>query len=144
MNTTPAHTRPIRILLAEDNPADAELTRFALEETGMPHILQHVEDGEEALMYINAQGKYKNAELPGLILLDLNMPKISGKEVLKEIKSNKAYNNIPVVILTSSQARVDINDAYNLKADYYITKPASAEKILAAFSSDTSSEWFLD
>ena len=143
MNTTPAQTKPIRILLAEDNPADAELARFALEEVGVEHVLQIVDDGEEALMYLNAYGKFKDAQLPELILLDLNMPKVSGKEVLKEIKSNENYRNIPVVILTSSEAKVDIKDAYRLEADYYITKPVSAEKIRAAFGSDSSSEWFL-
>ena len=137
MNTT-AQTKPLLILLAEDNPADVELTRFALDEAELKYVLQVAEDGEEALNYMSSP-----ASLPGLILLDLNMPKVSGKEVLKELKSKDEYKNIPVVILTSSHARIDIKDAYNLEADYYITKPVSAEKILAAFGSDANSEWFL-
>lgn len=143
MNTIPALKSRITILLVEDNPADAEMARFALEDIGIEHNLQIAEDGEEALTYLAGQGKYKNSITPDLILLDLNLPKISGKEVLQAIKEHSDFKSIPVVILTSSEAKIDIRDAYKLEADYYITKPVTAQKLQAALGSDSNSEWFL-
>ena len=145
MNSIAAPKDPIVILLAEDNPADAELARFALQEAGIAHNLHIVEDGEEVLLYLNRSGKkYENALTPDIILLDLNMPKISGLEVLKEIKVNSNFSNIPVAILTSSYAKPDITDAYKSEANFYITKPISTPKILAAFGLNSNSDWLLE
>ena len=114
---------PIEILLVEDNPADVRLMVETLKEEKICNNLNVVVDGEQALMYLRKQGKFSKAVRPDLILLDLNLPKIDGREVLKEIKSDENLKMIPVVILTVSKAEEDILKTYKLHANCYITKP---------------------
>ena len=119
----------VEILLVEDNPDDAELTIRELTKHNMAGNLVHVKDGEEALEFIFATGKYKNirdvAHLPRLMLLDIQMPKVNGIEVLEKIKSDPLTKSIPVVILTSSNESPDITKCYNLGANSYIVKPVN-------------------
>jgi len=114
---------PVEILLVEDNPADVRLMVETLKEEKICNNLNVVVDGEEALKYLRKQGKYSAAIQPDLILLDLNLPKIDGREVLKEIKTDDRLKTIPVVILTVSKAEEDILKTYKLHANCYITKP---------------------
>lgn len=122
--------RPIEILLVEDNPADALFTQQALEESKLINNLVHVPDGIEAMKLLNRQGKYENASLPDLILLDLNMPRKDGREVLAEIKENDIFKVIPVVVLTSSSSDQDILQSYNLHANAYVTKPVGLQELV--------------
>lgn len=115
--------RPIEILLVEDSPTDALLTREALRDGKVNNCLHEVEDGVEALSFLRQEGKYANSPRPDLILLDLNLPKKDGREVLSEIKSDPNLKRIPVIILTTSQDEEDVLKAYNLNANCYITKP---------------------
>lgn len=119
----------VEILLVEDNPDDAELTIRELTKHNMAGNLVHVKDGEEALEFIFATGKYKNirdvAHLPRLMLLDIQMPKVNGIEVLEKIKLDPLTKSIPVVILTSSNESPDITKCYNLGANSYIVKPVN-------------------
>jgi len=114
---------PIEILLVEDNLADVRLTREALKEEKLHNNLSVVNDGVEALTFLRREGKYANAVRPDLILLDLNLPRKDGREVLKEIKDDPDLKSIPVVVLTISEAEKDIMISYNLHANCYITKP---------------------
>lgn len=114
---------PIEILLVEDNPGDVRLTIEALKEGKVSNKINVAADGIEALAFLRREGKYENAPKPDLILLDLNLPKKNGREVLAEIKMDSRLKCIPVVILTSSQAEKDIVTTYNLHANCYITKP---------------------
>jgi len=115
--------KPIEILLVEDNPGDADLTREAMENNKM-HVAMHVVgDGVEAMAFLRRTGKYVNAPRPDIVLLDLNLPKKDGKEVLAEIKADQDLKRIPVVILTISKDEEDILKSYNLHANCYITKP---------------------
>ncbi len=114
---------PIEILLVEDNPADVRLTREALKEEKLHNNLNVVSDGVEALAFLRRESRYGKAPRPDLILLDLNLPKKSGREVLEEIKSDKTLKTIPVVVLTMSDAESDILKSYNLHANCYIKKP---------------------
>jgi len=115
--------KPIEILLVEDNPGDADLTREAMENNKM-HVAMHVVgDGVEAMAFLRRTGKYANAPRPDIVLLDLNLPKKDGKEVLAEIKADQDLKRIPVVILTISKDEEDILKSYNLHANCYITKP---------------------
>jgi two-component system, chemotaxis family, response regulator Rcp1 len=113
----------IEILLVEDNPGDVDLAKEALSDSKIRNILQVVGDGEAAMAYLRRTGKYANAMRPDLILLDLNLPKKDGREVLAEIKADDDLKRIPVVILTTSKAEEDILKTYNLHANCYITKP---------------------
>lgn len=113
----------IEILLVEDNPGDVRLTREALKDAKVVNTLHVVEDGVAALDYLYRRGEFGNAARPHLILLDLNLPKKNGREVLAEVKSDDRLKRIPVVILTTSQAEEDVLRAYNLHANCYITKP---------------------
>jgi len=118
------------ILLVEDNPSDAEFTMRAFRNSNIINRLIHLQDGEEALEYVFATGKYSGRnidEMPKVILLDLNMPKINGLEVLKKIKSDKRTKLIPVVLLTSSKEESDILDAYKYGVNSYIVKPVDFE-----------------
>jgi CheY-like chemotaxis protein len=124
------HTKPIEVLLVEDNPGDAQLTRMALGDGKMCINLSLAEDGVEALEFLRRQGKYANAPHPDLILLDLNLPKKDGREVLADIRSDPALKRIPVVILTTSESDADILQAYNLAANCYITKPVDFEQFV--------------
>jgi two-component system, chemotaxis family, response regulator Rcp1 len=115
--------RLIDILLVEDNPGDADLAREALEGNKMCNTLSVVEDGEQAMDYLRRKGKYPEAPRPDVILLDLNLPRKDGREVLAQIKADEDLKSIPVVILTSSEAEEDVLKSYNLHANCYITKP---------------------
>lgn len=114
---------PIEVLLIEDNPGDVRLTKEVLKDARVFINLNVVFDGEEALKYLYKQGKYSEAAKPDLILLDLNLPRKNGREVLVEIKSNPTLKMIPVIILTTSQAEADILRSYELNVNCYITKP---------------------
>lgn len=114
---------PIEILLVEDNPGDAELTAMALKQGRVVNNLRVVEDGVEALKYLRKQGAFADTNPPDLILLDLNLPKKDGREVLQEIKGDPELRRIPVVVLTTSQSDKDILKSYELHANSYITKP---------------------
>ncbi len=121
---------PIEILLVEDNPGDADLAREALENSKIRNTLSVVGDGEEALAFLRRSGKYAAAPRPDLILLDLNLPKKSGREVLAEIKSDDYFKRIPVVVLTVSKDEEDIMESYNLHANCFITKPIDLHQFL--------------
>lgn len=113
----------IKVLMVEDNPGDVELTRQALEDSKLVNYLHAVSDGLEALDFLRKEGVYVNAPRPDLIFLDLNLPKKDGREVLAEIKSDPKLKHIPVVILTSSEAEIDILTSYQVHANCYVTKP---------------------
>lgn len=121
---------PIVILLIEDNPADVRLTEEALKEGKVRNTLSVARDGEEALAYLRRQGRYADAARPDLILLDLNLPKMDGREVLAQIKTDPTLRRIPVVVLTTSKAEEDIVKSYNLHANCYITKPVDLEQFI--------------
>ncbi len=120
----------IEILLVEDNPGDVDLTREALEDAKVRNCLHVAEDGEEALDFLYKRGKFAGVPRPDLILLDLNLPKKDGREVLKEIKADPELTDIPVVVLTTSQADEDILRAYQLHANCYISKPVNFKQFL--------------
>ncbi len=123
--------RPIEILLVEDNPGDIRLTKEALRTAKVSNRLRVAEDGIEATAILFRQGKYANAPLPDLILLDLNLPRKDGREVLREIKADPVLKRIPVIILTTSQAQPDVLMAYDMQANCYITKPVDYERFQA-------------
>lgn len=123
-------SRPVEILLVEDNPGDVRLTREALREGKVRNNLYVVSDGVEALEFLRRQGQHTDAARPDLILLDLNLPRKDGREVLQDIKSDPALRHIPVVVLTSSQADQDIIRAYDLHANCYVTKPVDFEQFI--------------
>ena len=120
----------MQILLVEDNPSDVELITTAFEDCKFEHDINSASDGEEALDYLYQRGKHDNAPRPDLILLDLNLPRQNGQEVLEVIKNDPALRSIPVIILTSSQAEKDIVRSYNLHANCYIIKPVDLVKFL--------------
>lgn len=124
---------PITILMADDDPDDRQLTREALEEGRLINEIRFVEHGEELLEYLRRQGKYANpadSPRPGLILLDLNMPRKDGRAVLKEIKSDPSLRTIPVVVLTTSKADEDVYRSYDLGVNSYIVKPVTFEALV--------------
>ncbi len=121
---------PIQVLLVEDNPGDAQLTRIALEDGKMHINLSVVDDGVEAMAFLRRQALYIDSPHPDLILLDLNLPRKDGREVLAEIKADEILRRIPVVILTTSQAEEDIIRAYNLCANCYISKPVDFDQFI--------------
>jgi two-component system response regulator len=126
-------SKPITILMADDDPDDRQLTREAFEENHLANDLRFVEDGEELLDYLNQRGKYAApgaAPLPGLILLDLNMPRKDGREALQEIKSDPRFRAIRVIVLTTSKAEEDVVRSYDLSAASYITKPVTFERLV--------------
>lgn len=127
--------RPIEILMVEDNPGDVRLTVEALQEGKVRNNLHTVEDGVEALAFLRRQGRYKDAPRPDVVLLDLNLPKMSGQEVLAEMKEDAELRRIPVVILTVSKAEQDILKSYNLHANCYITKPVDLDQFLTVVKS---------
>ena len=130
---TKVNGNPIIILMADDDADDRMLTRDALEESRVLNELRFVEDGEELMEYLTRKGKYANPEdspRPGLILLDLNMPKKDGREALKEIKSDPNLRRIPVVIMTTSQAEEDIFRSYDFGASSFITKPVTFDRLV--------------
>jgi len=119
---------PLEILLVEDDPGDIELTREALADSKLLIHLHVVEDGEEAMAFLRQEGQYADGPTPDVVLLDLNLPKKDGRQVLKEIKEAKDLKMIPVVILTTSSAEEDILKTYKLGANCYITKPVGLEQ----------------
>jgi two-component system, chemotaxis family, response regulator Rcp1 len=123
--------KPVEILLVEDNPGDVRLTIEALREGKVRNNLSVSPDGVEALALLRRQGHYAQASRPDLILLDLNLPKKDGREVLAEIKADPELRRIPVVVLTTSKAEEDILKSYNLHANCYITKPVDLEQFIA-------------
>jgi CheY-like chemotaxis protein len=122
--------RPIEILLVEDNHVDVTLTQEALREGKIKNNLQVARDGEEALAYLYRQEPFTKATRPDLILLDLNLPRVDGREVLAKIKEDKDLRRIPVVILTTSRADEDILRSYDLHVNCYITKPVDMEQFV--------------
>lgn len=121
---------PIKILLVEDNPGDVRLTVEALKRSTVRNNLTVAQDGVEAMAFLHRQAKFARAPRPELMLLDLNLPKKDGREVLKEIKSEEDFKRIPVVVVTTSQAEEDIVKAYGLNANCYITKPVDLDQFI--------------
>lgn len=127
--------RPADFLLVEDNPGDVRLTQEALKNHKVQNNLHVATDGEEAMAFLHRKGKYANAPRPDIILLDLNLPKKDGREVLAEIKSDSNLKTIPVVIITSSEAEQDIVKSYNLNANCYVTKPVNLDQFIKVVQS---------
>ena len=123
--------KPIDILLVEDNPGDVRLTQEAFHEGKLKTNIHVVTDGQAALDHLHRQGAYAQAIRPDLILLDLNLPKKDGREVLADIKTDESLKSIPVVILTTSKAEQDVLKVYNLHANCYITKPVDLDQFLS-------------
>lgn len=126
-------SKPITILLADDDPDDRQLTKEAFEENHLANDLRFVADGEELMDYLHQRGKYAApgaAPTPGLILLDLNMPRKDGREALREIKSDPRLKNIRVIVMTTSKAEEDVIRSYDLSAASYITKPVTFERLV--------------
>jgi chemotaxis family two-component system response regulator Rcp1 len=119
--------RPVQILLVEDNPGDVRLTEKAFEEANLTNDIDVVTDGVEAMSYLHQEGEYADKTLPDIVLLDLNLPKKNGDEVLAEVKTDDDLKHLPVVILTSSEAEEDIAATYNKHANAYLTKPVDFE-----------------
>ena len=122
--------RPIEILLVEDNPGDAELTAEALRQGKVCNQMHLVEDGEAALAFLRHREQYAGVPRPDVILLDLNLPRKDGREVLEEIKADAGLKQIPVIVLTTSEAEEDILRAYNLAVNCYITKPVDLDQFI--------------
>jgi two-component system response regulator len=125
--------RAVTILMADDDPDDRDFARSAMQESRLANELRFVEDGEELIDYLRRLGRYanpKDSPRPGLILLDLNMPRKDGREALREIKSDPALKNIPIVVLTTSKAEEDILRSYNLGANCFITKPVTFDGLV--------------
>jgi CheY-like chemotaxis protein len=122
---------PFQVLLVEDDPGDELITREAFEENKVRNVLHVVHDGEEALDFLYRRGRYADAPRPGLILLDLNLPRFDGREVLARIKSDPGLMAIPVVVLTTSEAEEDILRSYQLHANAYVTKPVDFDRFLS-------------
>ena len=127
--------RPVEILLVEDNPGDERLTREALKEGKVYSNLHWVKDGVEAMEFLRRRGKFADVPRPDIILLDLNLPRKDGREVLEEIKSDDVLKRIPVVVLTTSKAEEDVLRTYNLHANCYVTKPVDLEKFMVVVKS---------
>ncbi|MEV6926422.1 response regulator [Dactylosporangium sp. NPDC051485] len=122
---------PIEVLLVEDDPGDVLMTQEAFEEHKVRNKLNVVQDGEEALAYLRREGRFADATRPDLILLDLNLPRVDGREVLQVIKEDQNLRRIPVVVLTTSQADEDILRSYSLHANAYVTKPVDFDSFIA-------------
>ena len=128
-------TIPVEILLVEDNPGDVRLTQEALKESKVTNNLSVAEDGVEALAFLKREGKYADAPRPDLLLLDLNLPKKDGRELLEEIKVDDNLKRIPVVVLTTSKAEEDIIRMYDQHANCYITKPIDFDQFIEVIKS---------
>ena len=129
----PTSRKPITILMADDDPDDRALTKEAFAESHVANDLRFVENGEELLDYLHRRGKFTDpvtSPWPGIILLDLNMPKKDGREALREIKSDPRFRSIRVVIMTTSKAEEDVVRSYDLSASSYITKPVTFERLV--------------
>ena len=121
-------SRPVQILLVEDNPADARLTQEAIRDTEFRYQLHLAEDGEEAMEFLYQEGEFADVPRPDLILLDLNLPGMDGREVLAEIKADENLGSIPVVVLTTSTAQQDLLHSYGLRANSYVNKPIDRDR----------------
>ncbi|EQD79184.1 response regulator [Ferrovum myxofaciens] len=127
--------RPAEFLLVEDNPGDVRLTKEALAESKLYNNLNVVPDGLEALRFLRQEAPYENAPRPDVILLDLNLPKIDGREVLATIKSTPEFKRIPVVVISSSEAEADILRSYDLHVNCYVTKPVNLDQFIKVVQS---------
>jgi len=125
----------VEILLVEDNPGDVRLTLEAFREAKVCNTLHTVSDGVEAMAFLRKEGKYEKVPSPDLILLDLNLPRKDGREVLAELKADEELKHIPVVVLTSSQAEQDIARSYELQASCYVTKPLDLDQFISVVKS---------
>ena len=132
---TRRRTRPFNILLVEDNPADVVLAVEAMKESSIPHSLSIVSDGDKAISYMLREGRYADVHRPDIVILDLNLPKKHGFQVLKEIKENPHLRCIPVIIMSTSSDQNDIRHACELKANSYIVKPLNFERFLKVIRS---------
>jgi CheY-like chemotaxis protein len=121
----------VDIMLVEDNPADARLTEEAMRDCGLPTMLHHVWDGEQAMEFLKQANGYRDSPRPDIILLDLNMPKMDGRAVLQQLKSDRTLMTIPVVVLTTSEAEEDILRSYELHANCYVQKPVDLDKFMS-------------
>ena len=130
-----AGIKPIKILLVEDNPGDARLTLEGFKDAKIRNNITVVEDGIEAMAYLRHQGPYADAALPDLVLLDLNMPKKDGREVLADMKADETLKQIPVLVFTISTAEKDILEAYHLQASTFITKPIDLDEFIRVVKS---------
>jgi CheY-like chemotaxis protein len=127
--------KPVEILLVEDNVGDVGLIEEVFEEAKIRNNLHVAEDGEEAMLYLRGKGKFAGSPRPDIIILDLNLPKKDGREVLREIKEDSNLKNIPVVILTTSNAEKDVLQAYELHANAYVTKPLDFNEFMKVVES---------
>lgn len=123
MNTTSMPSTPVEILLVEDDPGDVLMTREALEESKLLHRLHVLDNGEAAVQFLRRENPYADAPRPDLVLLDLNLPRLDGREVLSIVKTDPALRQIPCVVLTTSNAEEDVMRSYDLHANAYVTKP---------------------
>jgi CheY-like chemotaxis protein len=128
--STPRILDPIDVLLVEDDPGDTLMIKEAFEDNKVQNTLASVQDGVEAMAYLRREGRYADAPRPDLILLDLNLPRKDGREVLAEIKQDPDLGTIPVVVLTTSQAEEDVLRSYKLHANAYVTKPVDFERFI--------------
>lgn len=125
-----ANRKPVPILMADDDEEDCMLTEDALRESRLNNPIYFVHDGEELLAFLRQEGKYQDAPRPGLILLDLNMPRKDGRETLKELRADARFRRIPVIVLTTSKSETDIYRSYDLGANSYITKPITFQALV--------------
>ncbi len=135
MTSSPNNSRPIEILLVEDNPGDVRLTIEGLNEGKVRNNLHVARDGVEAMAFLRGEGEFVGMVRPDLILLDLNLPRKDGREVLQELKSDPRLRTIPVVVLTTSRSEVDVLRSYELQANCYITKPVDLEQFITVVRS---------
>jgi len=141
MTDMTAHGRPAEILLVEDNENDVELTRIGFRRAKLAVHLHHVPDGEECMAFLRKQGGYAGMPTPDIILLDLNMPRMDGREVLEEVARDEALRHLPIVILTTSDAQTDILTSYKLRCNSYIVKPVDFDKFSTVIQGITN-YWF--
>jgi two-component system, chemotaxis family, response regulator Rcp1 len=135
MNKPVADSRPAEILLVEDNDNDVELTRMAFEKSSLLINLHHAKDGEECMAFLRKQDKFADAPAPDVILLDLNMPRMDGREVLAEISNDESLRHLPVVILTTSAEESEILKMYKLRCSSYIVKPVNFDQFMRVIQS---------
>ncbi len=141
MNTSMTRSRPAEILLVEDNDNDVELTREGFKQSKLAVNLHHAKDGEECMAFLRKEGKFADVPTPDIILLDLNMPRMDGREVLAEISRKESLRHLPVVILTTSEAEQEILKMYQLRCSSYIVKPVNLDRFIRAIQ--TFSDYWL-
>jgi len=129
------YRKPLEILMVEHNPHDVELVLETLRDAGVRNIIHVAKDGAEALSFLRREGQYANMPRPNLILLELNLPKVDGRQVLEEIKTDQNLKSIPVLVMTTSQGEDDVLLAYNLHANCYITKPIDVDQFVRVVKS---------